>query len=162
MQTREEANTEASLLNTPLAVPLTTLSTSNATPTRMSRICFARHGRRFAGCCASAVSGHAARDAGRLLRCGISAGLMPALGHGQTNRSRRYRICFTTINGRPARSGAYDTDHARQACRVEKLTAARSYQFNPSIVEVVHRTEDADLRLGGGVAVLSFDVENSR
>ncbi len=30
---REETNTEASLLNTPLAVPLTTLSTSNATPT---------------------------------------------------------------------------------------------------------------------------------
>jgi len=30
MQTREETNTEASLLNTPLALPLTTLSTSNA------------------------------------------------------------------------------------------------------------------------------------
>src|SRR5438477_2988780 len=36
---------------------------------------------RFAGCCASAVSGHAARDAGRLLRCGLSAGLMPASSH---------------------------------------------------------------------------------
>src|SRR6266516_7374463 len=91
---------------------LTTLSTSNATPTRMSRICSARHGDgarvvvdcrcpkaathwpwvagvadpknpmvgRFAGCCASAVSGHAARDAGRLLRCGISAGLCPLMG----------------------------------------------------------------------------------
>src|SRR5438132_12353194 len=73
----------------------------------MSRICSARHGDgarvvvdcrcpkaaphwpwvagvadpkmvgRFAGCCASAVSGYAARDARRLLRCGISAGLMP-------------------------------------------------------------------------------------
>ena len=30
MQTREETNTEASLRNTPLAVPLTTLSTSSA------------------------------------------------------------------------------------------------------------------------------------
>jgi hypothetical protein len=29
MQTREQTNTEASLLNTPLAVPLTTLNTSN-------------------------------------------------------------------------------------------------------------------------------------
>jgi hypothetical protein len=37
MQTREGTNTEASILNTPLAVPLRTLSTSNATPTRMSR-----------------------------------------------------------------------------------------------------------------------------
>ncbi len=37
-KTREEANTEASLPNTPLVGPLTTLSTSNATPTRMSRI----------------------------------------------------------------------------------------------------------------------------
>jgi hypothetical protein len=43
-KTREETNTEASPLNTPLAVPLTTLNTSNATPTRMSRICSARHG----------------------------------------------------------------------------------------------------------------------
>ena len=41
---------------------------------------------RFAGCCASAVSGHAARDAGRLLRCGISAGLMPASGHFRSSR----------------------------------------------------------------------------
>jgi hypothetical protein len=51
MQTREETNTEASLLNTPLAGPLTTLSTSNATPTRISRIRSARHGarRRVAG-----------------------------------------------------------------------------------------------------------------
>jgi len=31
-------NTEASLLDTPLGGPLTTLSASNATPTRMSRI----------------------------------------------------------------------------------------------------------------------------
>jgi hypothetical protein len=31
MQTREETNTEASLLNTPLAVPLSTLSTSKNT-----------------------------------------------------------------------------------------------------------------------------------
>jgi hypothetical protein len=30
MQTREETNTEAPLRNTPLAVPLTTLSTSKA------------------------------------------------------------------------------------------------------------------------------------
>ena len=31
-----------------------------------------------AGCCAPAVSGHVARDDGRLLSCGTSAGLMPA------------------------------------------------------------------------------------
>jgi hypothetical protein len=43
---------------------------------------------RFAGCCASAVSGHAARDAGRLLRCGISAGLMPASGHSRPEPPR--------------------------------------------------------------------------
>jgi hypothetical protein len=41
MQTREETNTEASLLNPPLAVPLATLSTSNAARTRMSHICSA-------------------------------------------------------------------------------------------------------------------------
>ena len=44
MQTREAANTEASLLNTPLAVPLTTLSTSNARPTRMRAFGSARRG----------------------------------------------------------------------------------------------------------------------
>src|SRR5262249_58540436 len=38
MQTREETNTEASLLNTPLAVPLTTLSTLNATLTRNTTV----------------------------------------------------------------------------------------------------------------------------
>ena len=38
---------------------------------------------RFAGCCASAVRGRAARDGGRLLRCGISASLMPASGQVQ-------------------------------------------------------------------------------
>ena len=45
-KTREETNTDASLLNTPLARPLTTLSTSKPMPTRMSRICSARHGDR--------------------------------------------------------------------------------------------------------------------
>src|SRR5215831_8598863 len=38
MQTREETNTEASLLNTPLAVSLTTLSTLNATLTRNTTV----------------------------------------------------------------------------------------------------------------------------
>jgi hypothetical protein len=42
MQTCEETNTEAFMLNTPLPGSLTTLSTSNAT--RMSRICSVRHG----------------------------------------------------------------------------------------------------------------------
>ena len=44
MQTREKTNTEAALLNTLLAVPLATLGTSNAAPTRMSRIGSARPG----------------------------------------------------------------------------------------------------------------------
>jgi len=35
MQTREETNTEGSLLNTPSAVPLTTLPTWDATPMRI-------------------------------------------------------------------------------------------------------------------------------
>jgi hypothetical protein len=41
---------------------------------------------RFAGCCASVVSGH---PAGRLLSCGISAGLMPASGHFATGSSQQ-------------------------------------------------------------------------
>jgi hypothetical protein len=44
MQTREKTDTEAAFPNTLPAVPLATLSTSNATPTQMSRIGSARPG----------------------------------------------------------------------------------------------------------------------
>jgi hypothetical protein len=72
------------------------LSRSNAAATRISLICSAVTVTELIwlsawiagvadprpGCCPSAVSGHAARNCGRLLRCGISVGLMPALGLG--------------------------------------------------------------------------------
>ena len=71
-------------------MPLTTLSTSNATRMRMSRICSARNPMvgRFAGRCASVVSGYAARDAGRLSCRGISAELMPASGQNWMDELR--------------------------------------------------------------------------
>ena len=53
---------------------------------------------RFAGCCASAVSAHAARDAGRLLRCGISAGLMPASGLNRRLPHRNIVNRFSSVN----------------------------------------------------------------
>ena len=59
---------------------------------------------RFAGCCGSAVSRHAARDAGRLLRCGISAGLMPASGQLHTLPRRSIAVRFTPTS-RPQQDG---------------------------------------------------------
>ena len=46
----------------------------------------------FASCRASAVSGPAARDGGRLLSCGISAGLMPASGGVQASGAAQERL----------------------------------------------------------------------
>ena len=87
---------------------------------------------RCAGCCASAVGGHAARDAGRLLRCGISAGLMPASGHFETFLPRPLDPRFR--NFAPA-AGTAEKCHVWTAPAVqeENWTFARSVRLQPCI-----------------------------
>ena len=88
---------------------------------------------RFAGCCASAVSGHAARDAGRLLRCGISAGLMPASGHFPLLSHCTIAGCFPWINRHNIAHGSPAVRKRRGAAGLCEFRAPPSDRAAPAI-----------------------------